>query len=268
VRFLIAHAAWAPGRAETLAEMLKMLPAGTQVLASERREHSAVWANRAWYFASRIDDHVALLNDDLLLHPDFPAICEAMVSALSDECISLHTQMPEAKALPGPWVCCYWYSGAAVILPPGAARSLLDFPIPWSLSSRVNEDNIAIHWAWAKQKPFWCPIPAPVIHRIDVKSALGYDGHAMRQTSVPWTSFHPRKSLEMCRSEYWGNTDSNPLVPNPWLPDAKLAFMAPLIANGREFCQLCSTNEASVANSEGIGLCKPCVERCAKAVGL
>ena len=268
VKFLIAHAAWAPGRSETLADMLKIVPS-TNVVMSDRKEHSAIWATRVWNWAANLfsDDHVVILNDDLLLHPDFPTICEAMVSALPNECISLHTQMPEARALRGPWVRCYWYSGAAVILPPGAARSLLDFAVPWSLASRVNEDNVAIHWAWARQKPFWCPIPAPVIHRIDVKSTLGYDDHPMRQTSVPWTSSDASADGALVDVSYWRNCGSAPLIENPWMPDPKLRHMAPLIASGARLCQLCSTNEVVVGNKEA-GLCRECARQCGKEIGM
>lgn len=101
MRIIIPHCEWLYERKATLRRLLDQLTDATEspiVLASKHREHASVWAGVAWDLASEFDDHVCILNDDVILHPEFLPIVEAMIAAVPDECISLHTNAPGAAA--------------------------------------------------------------------------------------------------------------------------------------------------------------------------
>ena len=252
MKFAIAHAAWAPGRAESLARLVEQLGEDVLVSVSTGPEHASVWARRIWEWAGRQDEHVCILNDDVLAHPELRRICEAMIEAVPDECISLHTNILGAVAesmLGHHWVRCYWYTGPAVIIPPARMRSLLAwvYRTPWYFLSRNNEDNCAIHWAWEEQRPFYCAIPAPVHHDTSVRSTLGYDDHAYRVPLVPWGD--PRWAHARLTDPAWWRVESPPpAVPNPWMPVAKLDMARRVLAApGDQLCHFCFERRGAVS---------------------
>ena len=70
---------------------------------------------------------------------------------------------------------------------------MLDF---WSGLHRstlgvLNEDNVAVHWAWSVQRPFLTTLPSLVLHDATVPSTLGYDHHDNRVSTVPWSEDVP-----------------------------------------------------------------------------
>ena len=272
MRFLIAHAGWIADRSASTRRLLRSLdarptssePCDVELIESRGREHASIWARRLWEAAADFsrEDHVCLLNDDVILHHDFRAICEAMIEAVPDEPISLHTSAPAARDVAKwgfPWARCYHYTGPAVILPPGAAADLLDFAykLPWSFLSRTNEDNVAIHWAWERQRPFWCAIPAPVTHDTKVPSSLGYDNHPNRTPTVPWEDFPDAAPTD---PDYWrcSNGDLPPLVENLWAPTGLLDYARRVWRAGRNLCTICMSREAEVGTKD-VGLCCQCI---------
>ena len=99
MRFAIAHAAWLPDRRRTLARLLNQLGEEVLVSASPGPEHASIWARRLWEGGARAfpDEHVCFLNDDVLIHPEFRRVVEAMVEAVPEEPLSLHTNVPGAE---------------------------------------------------------------------------------------------------------------------------------------------------------------------------
>jgi hypothetical protein len=266
VKFAVAHAAWVPDRRRTLARLLEQLGEDVLVSVSSGPEHAAIWGRRIWEWAARQDEHVCILNDDVLVHPELRKIVEAMIEEVPDEPLSLHTNVfgAVAESMAGHhWCRCYWYTGPAVVLSPEHARSLLAwvYKTPWSFLSRTNEDNVAIHWAWERQRPFWCAIPAPVLHDTATSSTLGYDDHPWRVPTVPWTRFPDAKLADPA---WWRVEAAPPLVDNPWMPVAQLdrvrrVFAAP---GDHQMCVFCFGREGIVSPSKdakGPRACHPCL---------
>lgn len=262
MKAVITNAGWAPERKATTERLLGQLSGvNTAVLVSERREHASIWARRMWEWAARQEDHVVCLNDDVLVHPDFVSACRAIIQAVPHEIVSLHTQAPQATELGHRgfhWARCYWLTGPAYILPPGAARALLDYALPWHFISRVNEDNVAIHWAWDKQRPIWNTIPALAHHDVKTPSTLGYDNHPFRTPSVPFDMF---PDADVKSVAYWKTTSDPPWIANPWMPPHKLDYMRRVFRAGRPMCFVCVEKEGEIQRShDGPAICRRCLQ--------
>ena len=120
MKIAIAHAGWIPERRETLRRLVDQLKEDVLVSVSTGPEHASIWSRRIWEWAARQDEHVCFLNDDVLVHPEFRRICEAMIEAVPDECLSLHTNIIGAAAeeMRGHhWARCYMLTGPGYILP-------------------------------------------------------------------------------------------------------------------------------------------------------
>lgn len=259
MKYLIAHAGWDPKRkiplqrlTRNLLDQLEDSPADHhyQVVESKGPEHAAIWSRRLWEKAARQDDHVCLLNDDVILAPDFVEIISRAVAAVPDEPISLHCTNPNAVAIEGAWARCYHYSGPAVILPPGAAKSLCEYvyTLPWSMVSRMNEDNLANEWAWSRQRPFWYLLPAPVTHDTGVPSTLGYDNHPHRTPTVLGPERDPTVT----------DRDAVPFIELDWCLVKGLNYRRLVIQAGRHLCTFCVSREGVVGNAQ-VKACLPCL---------
>lgn len=215
----IAHAEWAPGRAESLKRLLAQLEGDqdhfVMVHRSAKREHASVWAIRLWRWAAIQDvEAVVLLNDDVILCPGFVANVHSAVATsllIYGMPLSLHVQGAEAakhaSGLCNKLLPVYSYTGPGVVLSPNHARLLANFaethPDIWTTQ---NEDGMANVWAWDRQVPFLATVPALVKHDVSVRSTLGYDWHALRESSVQdWASLAD-KPYEL-----------GPMIPNPWM---------------------------------------------------
>jgi hypothetical protein len=251
VNDLFSHAAWDPARQASLYRLLDTLPRA-RGYESRRREHASIWAGRVWDTAEKVRTHVCILNDDVIVPKDFPDIVEAMVRAVPDECLSLHTTAPAAAAYPGPWVRSSHYTGPAVVLPPGAARALLDFraSLPWWYVARINEDELAALWAFSRQRPFYCAIPSPVMHDVSVPSTLGYDHHPHRTTSVPWTG----------GPVDWTPQGDPPFVECAWNPSSRIAYIYRLLRQSH-VCVMCLNGEG-IVGMRGSMICRRCADQC------
>lgn len=263
MKILIAHAAWLPERRRTLGRLLEQVP-DAKVLSSKRQEHASVWARRAWEWCEGADDDVCILNDDVTVCPDFIAVLDAMVTSAPGKILSLHTSIPDAVLAQASWVRSYWLTGPAYVLPRGAAKQLLDYAarLPWLFVSRFNEDNLAIHYAWEKQEPFWSSIPAIVAHDTDTKSSLGYDNHPMRNASVPWTAYPDAKLTDPA---YWQRGAEQPrYLDNPWMKTEYLEA----VRRGLELKATCSGcwQRPAIVQTSGIMLCGMCLSRGVESV--
>jgi len=90
----------------------------------------------------------------------------------------------------------------------------------------TNEDNVAIHWAWSRQDPFWCPIPAVVRHDITVPSSLGFDHHPMRTPLVLWED-----AEYLTEPSSWVPRKPPPYVAG-WMTDGEMAYVRRMLGNG------------------------------------
>ncbi len=227
----IAHAAWLPERKETLARLLEQLASSPKfdvpfrVFASAEREHASVWARRLWAWAAEHDAHAVLLNDDVEVCPDFIGVVRGMIEAKPDQVLSLHASPPKEHHIHDPWFRSYWLTGPGYVLPPGVARELLEWSetIPKAMLESINEDNLAIHWAWEKQRPMYCAVPAIVKHDTSVKSSLGYDLHPLRVASLLWDD--PCFGLvHFDRVDLW-DEGAAPFAPNPWMSEGYMRLV-------------------------------------------
>jgi tetratricopeptide (TPR) repeat protein len=273
VKIAIAHAAFDPRRAEPLTKLVAQLRAmGVEpfIFASKTREHSTVWALRIWKWIANQLEHVALLNDDVEVHPEFLRVLEAAIVGAPDEILSLHGQGLDIAKIQGRWVRFHDYTGPAVVLPPRAARMLADF---WEANPSlqnvegVNEDNVAAQCMYAEQRPAWATIPALVRHRTEVPSTLGYDNHPMRGSSVDWARF---PNVDLTKPETWAVQEPPPWIENPWLSVAELERMR----KDRLYpppppapdCAFCGTPHepglpVTVNRQTGAGLCVACMDK-------
>lgn len=239
----IAHAEWMPGRAATLARLLGQLGPSATVFASHVREPAVVWARRVWEWVAQQDESVAVLNDDVLVCEGFARACAQVASVAPGELVSLHVQAPaavEAAAGGARWARCYWLSGPAYLMPPAVARALLDYwaGLPWRASAHMNEDNLAIQWAWKRQRAILATLPALATHDIFTPSSLGYDAHPYRVPSVPAVPNPP---------PWPAPPEDAPYVDNPWAPATYLEAMRTGLSSEGGLCAACMSRSAVVA---------------------
>jgi hypothetical protein len=256
----IAHAAFVPERRDTLQRLMARVP-DAHVMRSERREHASVWARRLWEWAAQHDDaHALLLNDDVMVPRGIVDIVRAMVAAVPDHVIALHTTAPAARSLITSgerWLRSYWLTGPGYVLPPGVARRLLEFASSHpTLAAAVNEDNLVMHWAWHEQRPIWHSLPALVEHDTSVSSTLGYDHHPGRVTTVPWHAH----VVTLDDVDAWRPTGEPVLVECPWMPRAQLAATErAMYRSGGAICGMCMERAPIVGRPGGLQLCGTCV---------
>ena len=274
---IVAHASWAPGRAESLGRLKAAFGpgAGILVISSAEKQHANVWARRVWEWIAKLDargdaDATIVLNDDVIPHPDLLRHCEDIVSALPGQVISLHGNFPKMRehALAGAARCrCYWPSGPAYILPRGMAAELLAWldttPPDW-FQGPTNEDGAIAGFLWSRQTPTYATIPALVRHDTTVPSTLaGYDDHPNRTSHVDW--------LEGANGGFpipdWKlrATEPAPYVPVPWMTDAQMNELGKALRGIRPpppkmlICAFCRRRLSTFMDPEGrVGLCLHC----------
>ena len=192
MNIVIAHCAWAPDRVEHLAKMLERIPTAI-VSASFVREHASVWFRRVLELAG--DEPFVMLSDDVEVCDDFHNVCEHLACTVPDRMISLHSTAPVAPSLimcGERWLESYWATGPGLIIPdPKAILTWIDAMPRW-LATGTNEDGLLNHYAFSRREPILHCLPAIVEHHTDIESTLGYDHHALRQTTIfdadpaPW----------------------------------------------------------------------------------
>jgi hypothetical protein len=253
INIAIAHAAWAEGRRDGLAKIVRTLqPWRHQLFYSDRREHASTWAIRIWEWCAEQSDPTIVLNDDVIPHPQIREIVAAMFEAVGPRVLSLHPNNPVASQLYANgihWMRAYVLTGPAYVLTPEGAASLLEWydAAPMNFKTRINEDNYGIHWAWDRQEPIYCSIPALVEHDTSIPSTLGYDDHPNRKAYVHW------RDEPLTDPSFWRT--AAPWVPNTWAPPTYMANIRRMIRAGVYICDMCHSQPAKV----GSGTCKVCM---------
>jgi hypothetical protein len=255
---LIPHAAWAPGRRESLERLVDDI-GSAEIIYSSVREHANVWARRAWEHAANSDaSHIAILNDDVRVAPRFVEACTAIARAVPDEVVALHCTATPPPEFRGPWVRSYWLTGPAYMMPRELYAELLAFADDWKeyFAGQVNEDGLAMVWAWGRQRPIWHAIPALAQHDTSVRSTLGYDHHPNRTAAVTWKD----RDVDVTDPAYWMLDKDPPVIPCPWMSIAQLR--STYQTHGRSArCAFCEEGPVlMVSERTGRGVCRRCLD--------
>lgn len=274
MKIAIAHAAFLDDRKASLDRLLKQLEnEEVHLFSSAVPEHASVWARRLWEWAAGIDEPVCLLNDDVSVCPNLGLVCEAMSIACNrwPGPISLHTSVPEAVLLATQgfrFIRCYWLTGPGYVLRPGDARWMLNWMDQHvDIAKQINEDNVGIHTFYAVQQPILGCIPALVQHDVTVKSTLGYDNHALRQTPVPWD--HPMfnglelRDVNNWFGNQWSGADPNeaPWIQNPWMSVYQLEKIRRMTTSqiSDDLCAIC--NRPPKVRAGTMTFCEACIHQ-------
>jgi hypothetical protein len=259
MKVAIAHAQFVPERIASVQRLHAQLndPSSLTTFVSVRREPCWEWTRRIWEYVAASSEPVVCLDDDVQVGPDFHAEVAAVSAAAPGELVSLHVQAPGAGAVEGRWCRSYWLTGPAYLLPPHVARELLDFwdSLPWEVAARLNNDNVAIHHAWARQKPILTTLPALAMHDVTVPSSLGYDAHPFRVPSVQ------RKEGVDLTAPWPVPGDAVPVVENPWALPAALAKFRSSVRSPDGVCSVCMAGNAVIRFPGNVGLCQPCAKQ-------
>lgn len=270
--YIASAAGWAPERRASLERLRKQLPFA-HVLISDEKEHSTIWALRMYRkaLADKVDQ-AFFLNDDITVPRNFLAICEALHEAEPNQVLSLATVCPEAQTARGPWLRSYLLSGPAYAYPRDDLADLLKFheALPVDLRAKMNEDEVAAHHAWSRQKPIWQTIPSLALHDVEVPSTLGYDHHPRRVAEALWTG-DPDGIASLEAAGYWRVDDEPPYVPHPWLPESVMRGTHRMLRGGDNImlCVFCNERERLLVSPiTGVGICNVCMGNILQHVAL
>jgi hypothetical protein len=255
--FFIAHAAWAPGRKQSLATLLAQIP-GSHVVTSTVKEHANVWWPRL--LRTSLDflkpkEWGIYLNDDVTIASAYSIM--AMLER-ADAPVSLATVQPEALKTEARWLRSYCCTGPGYALRREDVVELLEFhakTLTAGMREKMNEDEVIAHWAWSKQQPLLQCVPALVKHDVAVKSTLGYDGHPMRVASRLWT--------ESDGLQNWPSPEGAEYCTHPWLGEGRMQAVRRAYLNGWSFddiCVFCATRPILIQSpTTGAGICGQCL---------
>ena len=254
----IQHAEFDDRRGPSLSRLLQQIEGRgrVNVIASRRREHPSVFGTRLWEYVEACGGPVICLEDDVQVPRGFEAACEAAFEAGGGESLSLHLQAPglrDVAATGARWARCYWLSTVACILTPKDARDLLDFAasLPWTFRSQVAHDNVAIHFAWARQRPWLATIPCLATHDGVLPSTLGYDAHPNRGPAVAIDA-------DEAAPLDWPSSLGAAFTVNPWASAGWMTTIRDSLRSEGGVCAACMVRPAAIGSAHA-ALCRPCV---------
>lgn len=260
-----------PARKESLSRLLAQLGSqGTmaKLVSSDKPRPSWQWSEEMWNWGALqglpavggpdhpIATHFLSLQDDVIVPDNFWDALHAVVEAAPDKVISLHTSAPQAADLQikgERWARCYWLTGPGYVFPMAKLRAFVKWRSEQmrSLVEAIPEDNLAIHWAWEMQQPFWNTIPALVKHDTKVPSVQGHDAHLLRETNVPWDG-------STAPTDGWDVTHLPELIGNPWMPPKEMERIKQYSKAAR--CGFCKNEPAlGVSQDTGASICRKCL---------
>ncbi len=256
--FIASAAGWDERRRAPLKRLQAALP-NAITITSEVKEHSSVWALRMYRRALASPHlHFEFLNDDVIPCPSHDAILERIVAAVPDQVMSFATICPEVEGHRGMWLRSYLLSGPAYLYPRADLESLVEFyeKLPAALRDKMNEDEVASHHAWSRQRPIWQTAFALVKHDVSIPSTLGYDHHKGRVSTAPLAD---ERTLEYS----WIVDHDPPHVPHPWLPEGRMRMVARAASNGEDpnTCSYCAVQEGMfTSGATGAKICPECIK--------
>jgi hypothetical protein len=152
------------------------------------------WAAHAWDWAADQDTlGTVFLQEDIDLAPDFEDRIARIVACRPDELIGIHCAHPGARRA---YLDGYrWCStrdgliGVAYYMPTAVARELVTWrhrDLKARAYERISEDCLVDIWAMCNNRRIYHPLPAPMRHKVDMKSTYNNDEHLLRMTQVTW----------------------------------------------------------------------------------
>jgi hypothetical protein len=147
----------------------------------------------AWSQVAEHATHHLVIQDDVLLHPDFDPVLEAVVSAMPDRAIAFFSEWGSQTsyairlgALAGVgWVeAVDWYvPSLALVLPAGAAREFDSFTGNHRFRSKIEDDDLLYEFLRVLGIQTVIPVPNWAEHA-DGPSVVGNDSHGLRKATV------------------------------------------------------------------------------------
>lgn len=186
--FSIAHAAHRTERVASLDRMMRaiispLMSDSLYIAAESGKPHE--WSLDQWTGAVRRaaacdGTHAVLLNDDLVLCPDFMGVLEQVIAARPTHVVNLYNTHPlatEAQKRGLSWLTSVdGLIGNAYVLPVPALRAFLG----WRASSltagtveALSEDQLLNLWCMQYGALIWHTVPALVQHDVSVPSCYG-----------------------------------------------------------------------------------------------
>jgi hypothetical protein len=160
----------------------------------------------AWSQVAAHATHHLVVQDDVLLHPDFDLVLETAVGAMPDRAIAFFSEWGSQTsyairlgALAGAgWVeAVDWYvPSLALVLPADAAREFDNFAGNHRFRSRIEDDDLLYEFLRLLGIQAVIPVPNWAEHA-DGPSVAGNDSHGLRKATVFLPEVGIAKNLEI-----------------------------------------------------------------------
>lgn len=213
IALAIPHCPWIPERVASMARLREQLghvirhtdaqiASGAQPLHYREftdREPNRVWSERLWtWLASTDASHVLVLQDDVIVAPNFWPALQAMIEAFPNAILGLaavHPSLPTYAEEGHRWVTTREHIiGWAYAMP---RVFLIEF-LQWRATAlkegaldALHEDDLLGCWALVQgsepgERGVYHPIPTIVQHDTTIESSYANDDHANRRAPVTW----------------------------------------------------------------------------------
>lgn len=178
----IAHAPHKPERIATLARMLDVLGDNVHVESLPGKPHE--WSLRQWEGALGRGTHALLMNDDLVLRPDFRDALWKAIAVHPAEIVSLYAAHKQAS---GVWhLTAEGLIGNAYVIPMPLLERFLEWRahdlVP-GVVERLSEDQLVNLFAMAMRMDIH-HVPL-VDHDNSIPSCYGNEGSGLRTSTLP-----------------------------------------------------------------------------------
>ena len=219
ISLAIPHCPWRPERVESMARLRLALDPGQhpdskspEVVAYREfteRAPNHVWSERLWrWLAEQDSTHCLVLQDDVVVAPNFWPALHAMLEAVPDQVIGLETVHPCAPALAAEGH--RWLTTSEGLVGVGYCMpraDLVDF-LEWRRNLKpgaveaISEDTLLCCWLLSTGRRCYHPLPTILDHDTSLPSTYSNDLHPNRRPRVRWDTVSDGVS-------FWEN-------PNAW----------------------------------------------------
>lgn len=179
-----------PSRKQFINSMLSSLPNSTS-LQIDAQPDGTIWKNakKAW---SKITNcsHILVLQDDLLIPPNFNVIVDKIINLLPNNIISLYSPRHIKYFPDSHWTTSNRVTGQALLMPTNFSRQWLRWCDKYCLPSQKkglsDGDDIRLGaWMHATNKIAWYPSPSVVQHIGVESSVFSMHMHNKNSSSYP-----------------------------------------------------------------------------------